>query len=170
MANCAYCGTSILFGGRRVGELRYCNATCQQRANLLAWSQQVPAPVVQQQVMSVHQGRCPQCSGPGPVDVHTSYRVFSALIITRWMNTPQVSCRSCGVKKQLIGVGYSLLLGWWGFPWGLIMTPVQIVRNISGMVSVQDPTRPSAQLERTLRVTIGAQAARAAAPAQPARV
>ena len=163
MANCAYCGTSILFGGRRVGESRYCNATCQQRGALMTISQQVPAPVIQQQVWNIHQGRCPRCGGTGPVDVHTSYRVFSMLIITRWMNTPEVSCRKCGVKKQVTSIGFSLLLGWWGIPWGLIMTPVQIARNIGAMSGGPDATKPSERLERLVRVNIGAQAARAAA-------
>lgn len=26
----------------------------------------------------------------------------------------------------------SLLLGWWGFPWGLIYTPMAVITNLSG--------------------------------------
>src|SRR4051794_40885204 len=29
-------------------------------------------------------------------------------------------------------VGISLLLGWWGLPWGMIYTPVTIFTNLSG--------------------------------------
>ena len=32
MVNCAYCGTDILFGGIRAGDLRYCKRACQQKA------------------------------------------------------------------------------------------------------------------------------------------
>lgn len=32
MVNCAYCGTDILFGGIRAGNLRYCKQACQQKA------------------------------------------------------------------------------------------------------------------------------------------
>jgi hypothetical protein len=162
MANCGYCGTKILFGGSRMGDQRYCNATCAQRGALLNLSRQLPDTTINQQLWSVHQGRCPKCTGAGPVDVHTSYRVYSFLVMTRWVNTPQVSCRACGVKSQMTGAGLSLLLGWWGFPWGLIMTPVQIGRNIAAACSPPDPTKPSSQLERLVRVNIAAQVARKA--------
>jgi hypothetical protein len=49
-----------------------------------------------------------------------------------------------------------LFLGWWGFPWGLIMTPIQIGRNLYGMASPPDPSRPSAQFEKVLRMTMAA--------------
>lgn len=32
MTNCAYCGVDIVFGGIRVGNLRYCRSACQQKA------------------------------------------------------------------------------------------------------------------------------------------
>ena len=40
-----------------------------------------------------------------------------------------------GEKGLLRGLPYtavSLLLGWWGVPWGLIYTPLVIVTNLSG--------------------------------------
>jgi hypothetical protein len=52
----------------------------------------------------------------------------------------------------------SLALGWWGFPWGLIVTPVQIARNITGMLKGPDPLAPSAKLERAVRMNIAANA------------
>jgi hypothetical protein len=162
MSKCAYCGATIVFGGSRVGDQRYCNSTCAQRGALLALSRQMPESVINQQVLTVHQGHCPQCGGSGPIDVHTSYKVYSFLVITRWMNTPQISCRPCGVKKQMTGLAISLVLGWWGFPWGLIMTPVQIVRNLSGAFSGPDPIRPSDQLERLVRVNIARKSLRPA--------
>ena len=56
----------------------------------------------------------------------------------------------------------SLLLGWWGFPVGLVMTPVQIVRNIARNLATVDPTRPSRELvdhvhQRLSRELIAAQ-------------
>jgi hypothetical protein len=164
MAKCGYCGATIVFGGSRIGDQRYCNAACAQRGKFLALSRQLPDAVVNQQVLAVFQGRCPKCGGSGPVDVHTSYKVYSFLILTRWVNTPQVSCRPCGVKKQMAGAAISLFLGWWGFPWGLIMTPVQIGRNLAGAFSSADPARPSDKLERLVRVNIAAKAAQAPQP------
>jgi hypothetical protein len=166
MATCAYCGATIVFGGSRAGNLRYCNATCAQRGSLLALSRQIPDAEIRQQVWAVHQGQCPQCSGSGPVDVHTSYKVYSFLVMTRWVNTPRVSCRSCGVKKQMGGLAVSLFLGWWGIPWGLIMTPVQIVRNLTGAMSGPDPGRPSPALEKLVRVNAASRLVRAAPAAR----
>jgi len=164
MTNCDYCGTTILFGGQQAGGLRFCNAQCASKGQLIVLSRQLPTSVVQQQVWAVHQGACPQCKGPGPVDVHTSYRVWSALIMTQWSSRPRVSCRGCGVKAKIGDALVSLFVGWWGFPWGLIMTPVQIGRNLVGMASAPDATKPSDKLDtivRTMLVTRAMQGARA---------
>jgi hypothetical protein len=61
------------------------------------------------------------------------------------------------VKSQLGGVLFSLVLGWWGFPWGIILTPVQIGRNIAGMCGGPDSSRPSAALRKLVQVNLGAQ-------------
>src|SRR5262249_4991286 len=111
-------------------------------------------------VEQIHYGLCPKCSGPGPVDVHVSYRVWSVLIVTTWSNKPQISCRRCGVRSQLASAGVSAVVGWWGFPWGLVMTPVQVTRNIVAAARGGGPTQPSAELERMVRLAmVGEQAA-----------
>lgn len=171
MASCAYCGTTILFGGVKDGNRRFCNAKCQTGGALVDLAQQLPDTSVQQVVREVHQGTCPKCGGSGPVDVHTSYRVWSAVLLTQWSNKPQVSCRKCGVKAQLGNTAFSAVLGWWGFPWGLILTPVQVVRNLWAIVSPPDAAHPSAKLENQVRLNLAAQIAQEhqaqAAQAQP---
>lgn len=159
MSRCGYCGTGILFGGKRQGDQRYCNALCASRASLLAFSRQVPDSVIQEQVQRVHQGRCPKCSGSGPVEVYMSYRVWSAVVLTRWSSHQQISCRGCAINSQLISSAFCLFLGWWGFPWGLVMTPVQLVRNLSAMGSAPDASHPSDKLERMIRINIASQLA-----------
>lgn len=158
MAKCAYCGSTILFTSRRAGEQWFCNDFCLERGNLLAMSPPIPDNVVEQSVWSIHQGPCPKCRGPGPVDVYVSYRVWSAFYFTTWKSQPQISCRACGVKSQIGGAVFSLFCGWWGFPWGPIMTPVQITRDIIGSARAPDPTRPSTQLTRIVRLNIAARA------------
>jgi hypothetical protein len=155
MASCDYCGTTILFGGKQVAGLRYCSDRCAASGQALAASHQVADDLVQQQVWRLHQGLCPKCGGSGPVDVHTSYQVWSALLLTRWSSLPQVSCRSCGRNRQLTGILFSLVLGWWGFPWGLIVTPVQIGRNLAAMMKGPAPDKPSPQLEKLVRLNLG---------------
>jgi hypothetical protein len=157
MAKCDYCGTRIWMGGVRAGEKRFCNKKCYQDGMLIPASDQVPPDVIRQQIEQLHQGQCPKCNGPGPVDVHPSYLVYSMLIITRWSSQLQLSCRSCGVKEQLSKAGICLVAGWWGFPWGLIFTPIQIGRNLIGVFSPPDPAHPSWKLEKMIRVHIGNQ-------------
>ena len=118
MAKCAYCGTTILFGGKRDGDLRFCNQKCFQKSDVVRFAQRLPDDVVQKEAATVHQGTCPRCQGPGPVDVHVSYRVWSAIHVTQWSSRPQISCRSCGVKSKVRDMLYCLALGWWGVPWG----------------------------------------------------
>jgi hypothetical protein len=160
MAKCDYCGSTIIFGGKRDANGRFCNANCQARGGLLALSGQLPDSTVQEQVWKVHQGSCPKCNGPGPVDVHVSHKVWSALILTSWSSTPQMSCRSCGLKSQAAGTAFSLVLGWWGFPWGLVVTPVQVGRNLLGMMRPPEPSKPSAQFEKIVRMTMAANGVR----------
>ncbi len=156
MTKCNYCGTRILFGGKHDGDLRFCNNECHQKGRLLAVANQIPTHIVQQHINEMRMGNCPKCHGRGPNDVHISYKVWSAFLLTSWSSKPQICCRSCGMKSQLSGALFSLLFGWWGFPWGIIMTPIQIIRNIIGILHEPDPVRPSAQLENLLRINLAA--------------
>ena len=160
MASCDYCGSTILFGGIRLGDLRFCNASCQQQGAILEVADQLHEDVVAQHVREVHEGDCPRCGGPGPVDVHTSHSVWSAMVLTSWKSKPEICCRSCGTKRRLGAVASSAVLGWWGFPWGLIMTPIQIARNLGGMLSSSASTGPSGKLENLVRVHLASQLAK----------
>ena len=158
MARCAYCDTMIVFGGVRESQGRYCNNDCRNAGHILAVSARVPDDVVRQHVWAIHRGPCPKCGGAGPIDVHLSYWVWSAMLFTRWGSTPTVSCRSCARKRQLANIAFSLFFGWWGFPWGLAVTPVQIFRNGIGMVRAPDDTQPSPHLSKLVRLGIARQA------------
>jgi hypothetical protein len=159
MAKCAYCG-SIIFGGKRDANGRFCNEQCRGRGTLVAFSRQLPDSTVHAQVWKIHQGLCPKCGGEGPVDVYVSHRVWSLLILTSWSSALQLSCRRCGIKSQAAAVAFSLVLGWWGFPGGLIVTPIQIGRNFFSMTRPPEPSRPSPGLEQIVRMNIAAQTLR----------
>ena len=113
---------------------------------------------LEQRVKAIHEGECPKCQGPGPVDVDTSYMVYSILVMTRWSSHPIVACQSCARKQQLKHTLYSFVTGWWGFPFGLILTPVQIIRNIGGLIGMAgpDPMTPSPALSRIVRLSLAA--------------
>jgi hypothetical protein len=91
------------------------------------------------------------------VDVHTSYLVISIIVITSSRSRPQVSCRSCGIKAKLGGALLSGLFGWWSIPYGIILTPFYITRNLVSIFLPPDPTQPSAKLEQLVRLNIGKQ-------------
>ena len=73
------------------------------------------------------------------------------------LSRPLVAGRSCGIKAQLGSALFSLFLGWWGFPWGFVMTPIQIVRNLVGLAKGPDPAQPSEQLHRMVRIQMAGQ-------------
>jgi DNA-directed RNA polymerase subunit RPC12/RpoP len=158
MARCTYCGSTVLFGGVKDEDARFCNAECQEGGRLMAAAADVPEGVLAARVAEVVEDDCPRCGGPGPVDVFTSHRVLSAIVFTSWKNVPEISCRGCATKRQLGGVLTSLLLGWWGFPWGLVMTPVQIVRNLAGLTRNADPEHPSKHLTEMVRIHLATEA------------
>ena len=52
-----------------------------------------------------------------------------------------------------LAVGLSLVLGWWGIPWGFLWTPFSILRNLTGGINVTQSIVPSLKdhsLERRL--------------------
>lgn len=156
MAKCDYCGTRILFGGVHADGYRFCNRTCQQHGYALAASNQIPEDYLREQVRTLHRGACPRCNGQGPVDVHTSHRIWSAIMLTSWSSRPHICCRRCGRLEQVKDSLFSLFLGWWGLPWGLIVTPIQIVRNLVGLFGGPSDAQPSSKLHRLVQINIGA--------------
>lgn len=50
MSKCDYCGSTIIFGGKRDANGRFCNQKCQARGALLAISRQLPEANVQEEV------------------------------------------------------------------------------------------------------------------------
>src|SRR5689334_7620480 len=149
MRSCSECGNFVLFGGLHDDDedKRYCDRVCAERAYYSKAARSVSDADLGPAVLEIHGGPCPRCAGPGPVDLHVSYRVMSALVVTFWSNRPAICCRRCGIHRRLGDAALSLLLGWWGVPAGLVLTPIQVVRNVIGLLRMPDPSRPSAALE-----------------------
>lgn len=157
MAQCAQCGETILFGGVSENDQRFCDDNCREQSQLMNAGMQVSEEEIAEIVWSVHGGPCPRCGGPGPVDVYTSHLVISVILVTSSRSRPQISCRSCGIKAKLGGALLSGVLGWWGIPWGVLFTPLYIIRNLVGIFFSPDPTQPSTKLERLVILSIGKQ-------------
>jgi hypothetical protein len=157
MASCAYCGNMILFGGVTQGDLRLCNMICQCNGGVLSAAATVPESAAPGLDRQIHFGPCPRCQGPGPVDDHNALWVWSALAFSRRGSQQHLACRRCAFKSQLGNLLFSAGLGWWGFPWSLMLTPVQVVRNMIGIVSPPDPSQPSLRLVQRARVQLASQ-------------
>lgn len=153
MASCAHCG-SLLILRKRVGDQAFCNDACVQNARLALAAGRVPQTQVDEYAARLFQGPCGKCGGPGPIDVFTSHWVWSIGFLTSSKSVPVVSCRRCGMKAQALGLVSSLIVGWWGFPWGLILTPVQAVRNVVGLCRGASVTGPSVALQEVARVKL----------------
>jgi hypothetical protein len=83
---------------------------------------------------------------------------MSLVFFIRWRSAPRICCRKCGVLGQFRGLLCSLVLGWWGWFWviplGFILTPIQIARNLKGIVFPPDPRKPSPMLERMVAIDL----------------
>lgn len=163
MATCDTCKKTILFGGLRESSFRFCNKKCMENGHVLIAATKIPADIVRKRAIEIHSGSCPVCEQErGPVDVHTAHKIWSLILMSSWTSSPQISCRPCGRKRQMYGAVSSLLAGWWGIPWGLIMTPVQIGKNIFGMLRTHDSLQPSERLEQLVRVELATHAVKQA--------
>ena len=158
MATCGYCKSVIIFGGKRDGEFVFCNDRCHEKGrDFLRVLSRLSKGKVATYTRQVYSGPCPSCDGPGPVDVHTKFWVWSIIFMTSWGSNPEICCRSCGVKNQIFAIIGNFIFGWWGFPWGLLLTPIQSIRNIIGIFSPPPPSRPSKKLTHLLRLDLAQQ-------------
>lgn len=160
MAACSTCGSTILFGGVRRGNHQFCNGNCLAKGHLILAAEQIPEGEVRDFALRVHSGPCPKCNGSGPTDVHYSYRVWSAFVLTQWQTRPLVGCRRCGASEQVKSFLVSLALGWWGIPWGLLVTPVQLGRNLHALLLPPSSAEPSPGLLRLCRLQLAGQGQR----------
>lgn len=158
MAACAVCNKTILFGGERQGDLRFCSKRCAVQGHQFQLAATIPDDQVRAEADAIRRAPCPRCSRRnGPVDLHLSHRIYSALVFTKWWTTPVVSCRPCANRRRALDLLFSLAFGWWGFPWGLLVTPVQVVRNVAALLTPEKATTvPSPALERAVRMQLAA--------------
>ena len=133
MKKCEVCGALILFGPVRSGKHAYCSYECRDSGDFAQETRLVDDDSADAVALKINIGNCSKCGGPGPVDVQFSHTVWSAFFVTSYKSTPEVCCGKCGRMSKLKAILFSFGLGWWGFPFGLIITPVQIGRNLVGM-------------------------------------
>ncbi|MBP0715730.1 hypothetical protein DF141_18055 [Burkholderia cenocepacia] len=156
MAECNHCGRTFLVGGRSIDGRRYCSPACARAHPVVVEAERVPDAKVRQYVDDWRYGPCPICLREGrPVDVHASHRVVSLVFVTRWATRRHVCCRRCGRRKQAVALLASATLGWWGLPWGIVLTPIQLARNVLGLAA-RDPEAATPQFEALVRRKLAA--------------
>ena len=161
MATCDQCGTTILFGDKREGDFRFCSDKCWEKGYVQPRLNAVPPDMLEQELKNLHQGSCPRCGGPGPVDLHTAHKIWSAIYATGQSSKAEICCRKCGLKMQALSALFCFFAGWWSLH-GLILTPFSILANVAGMLRPPKPDAPSRELRKTVH---GMLAARLSDPA-----
>jgi hypothetical protein len=112
--------------------------------------------VVLTQAMAIWRGACPHCRKSGSaVDMRTEHWVWSAIFLTRFGRRTALSCRDCGKRRNLQALGKCILLGWWGVPFGLLITPYKIFANVGEMLR-KDREEPSDALRDVVRARLAA--------------
>jgi hypothetical protein len=158
MAKCSYCNKFIL-GGKKQGSLRFCNDECHQNGFLAPLAARTAPEVVAERIREVHQQRCPVCGGSGPVDICTSHTAWSLIILTSWKDHPRLSCASCGKKSIWRGLALTSLFGWWGLPFGPIVTPLQLINGVRSLNKLPDASGPSETLQQMVKLDVASQLA-----------
>ena len=154
MKKCEVCGTLIVFGPVRSGEHIYCSYVCRDEGDFEEETAIVSNGEAEEMALALNLGECPKCDGPGPVDMQYSYTVWSVFVLTSYKTISEVCCGTCGRKSKLKAALFSLGLGWWGLPFGLLITPVQIARNLFGMLCGPVAGSPSPELEPVAKLLL----------------
>ena len=158
MKKCSTCNKRIALGGEEFGSEIYCGEKCRKAGLLAAAKEFLTEEIVQSRIEDVHNGACPKCGKEGPNDMQWHYTIWSIIVLTSHKDIPEVCCKKCGIKKKVGGFFFSGLLGWWGIPFGILLTPIQVVRNFIGFFKLPKQGKPSKQLDEAIRMELGAEA------------
>lgn len=147
MARCGNCGTIVLFGGHSWNEIPFCREECRQAAITASYAEDIPNDIVMLQAMTLRDGDCPICGHPGPNDFHSAWSVISLVIFTFHSKKQIFGCNWCGFFHKLRYTVSTGLLGWWGFPWGFLITPLLEIANLLAFARGVPADGPSEELK-----------------------
>ncbi len=158
---CDYCGNSARFSPVLDQGQRFCSKRCLRQTRLLEISVDISDEEIIRHARNIKNGECPDChKRDSKVEVRYYYRVWSAIVFTQWAKRTHVCCRACGRRTNFGSIMFSLLLGWWGFPWGIIITPAQIISNLVEIFKGREEPEPSDELIQAARIELAAAIAR----------
>jgi hypothetical protein len=154
--SCPVCGKFVIFGGVKDGKQRYCSKRCYEADAVTREARLVPALLVDKFARELSGEPCPKCQGVGPIDIHESHSVYSVILYTKWQTKKHLVCSGCARKQQAVDFAGSLIAGWWGIPFGLIVTPCILVMNIVSMTKHPGANGPSEALKDRARLILAA--------------
>jgi hypothetical protein len=157
-SECDFCSSSARFSAVLDEGQRFCSKACLRNARLLEVSEDIPQEEISRHAFRIKNGKCPACQKAGSkTEVRRYYRVWSVGIFTQWTNRTHICCHSCGRKTNFGSLIFCTLFGWWGIPWGIIMTPAQMLANITEMFKPLADPAPSDALLQAARLDLAAQ-------------
>jgi len=152
MGPCYTCKKTVAFGGIKDSGFRFCSKDCySQKARFIQELASIPDSSTKAEAGNIKSGACGTCRQKGNVEFHKSVFVWSAILVTSTKENAFIGCTSCARKKQLLDTLGTAVLGWWGFPFGLIMTPLAVSINIFQMIKSGSRKEPSEALMQYAR-------------------
>ena len=83
---------------------------------------------------------CPNCKKTGmPLTAVVLSRTMRFVVVTQHSTRLIEGCGECVKAESNSNLGVSLLLGWWGFPWGIIRTIQSIKKYMDAQSALQQP-------------------------------
>ena len=159
-SECDYCGNSAKHKPTFDNGQRFCSKKCLQAARLSEVAVDLTRIEIEQMAGKIRSGTCPVCSEiSSPVEVRFYYTVMSFIVLTRYTKKSRICCLNCGRKENWKAFLSTFFLGWWGFPWGVLMTPAYLIANLGEMFEKRKVGEPSEDLlrEAKFRLALSAQ-------------
>lgn len=151
---CDFCGNSIYFSAIKDEGQKFCSKQCLHNARMLELAIDIPDNLILDNAEAIRNGHCPVCNHQNSInEVRKYYWVWSAVYFTRWGSRNRISCKKCAVKKNFSSIMSSFLLGWWGVPWGIIITPSQIISNLVAILQ-KNKQEVSEELIQTAKILL----------------
>ncbi len=163
-SRCDYCNNSAKNNPTLDGGQRFCSANCLQAARVNEAAVDLTKAEIEQAAVKIRSGPCPICGQTAtPVEVRSFHRVASFVVLTNYTRTSKICCLECAKKGSWEAFFSTLVMGWWGIPFGIFMTPAYLIANIGEMFEHRKMGEPSDDLLREAKYQLAVAAKNRAA-------
>ena len=146
MPSSSYCCASFNYRPvKREGRI-YCGGSCLKQFEIDDLAERISEDEVKARAKSMRRSGCPLCRDDDPVDIHSAHYVWSLVLVSFYHTEMRLSCLSCAKTRQFRAIISCVGLGCWGLP-GIILVPMQVVRNLIGLLWPHGRKQASEDLE-----------------------